>query len=111
MHGLGFDLSLTGLLYTATLVPGGKLVSFEVAVAVEDEMIEAILEWVDTEDFGDREPRGDLARQELLLIGTDDEVRGLMERDRQRERLYVSRNDERLMLNENHEDYLMENEE
>ena len=62
-------------------------------------------------DFGDREPRGDLTRQELLLIGTDDEVRGLMERDRQLERLYVSRNDERLMLNENHEDYLMENEE
>ena len=75
-------------------------------LAMEGEMIEAILEGVDTEDFGDREPGG-----ELLLIGTDDEVRGLMERDRQRERLYVSRNDERLMLNENHEDYLMENEE
>ena len=45
------------------------------------------------------------------MIGADDEIRLLMERERQRERLYVSRDDERLGLNENHEDYLMENEE
>ena len=63
-----------------------------------------------TEDLGDREPGGAVARQDFLLIGTDEEIRVLMKNDRQPERLYLKRDDERLGLNENHEEYLMENE-
>jgi hypothetical protein len=47
---------------------------------------------------------------DFLLIGTDEEIRVLLQNDRQPERLYVSRDDERLGLNENHEEYLIENE-
>jgi hypothetical protein len=61
-----------------------------------------------TEDLGDREPGG--AVHDFLLIGTDEEIRVLLQNDRQPERLYLSRDDERLGLNENHEEYLMENE-
>jgi hypothetical protein len=54
------------------------------------------------------ESRG--AVHDFLLIGTDEEIRVLLQNDRQPERLYLSRDDERLGLNENHEEYLIENE-
>ena len=80
-------------------------------LAMENDIIEAVLGDDDTDDLGDREPGGKSINQDLLKIGTDDEIRAIMENDRLYERLYVSRNDERLGLNENHDDYLMENDE
>jgi hypothetical protein len=56
------------------------------------------------------EPWGAVAHHDFLLIGTDEEIRVLLQNDRQPERLYLSRDDERLGLNENHEEYLIENE-
>lgn len=60
-------------------------------LAMENDIIETILSENDTEDFGDREPGRGRARQDLLLIGMDENIRVIMEKERQRERLYVSR--------------------
>ena len=80
----------------------------ELATEMEDER--ADLGEKETEDFGEREPGGEIVRQELLLFGTDKEILEMMEKEGQSERIYVSRDDERLGLNENHEDYLIDNE-
>jgi len=72
-----------------------------------DNLIQAAVEGVEEEDSAAELP----PKTPLLWIGTDAEVKSLKEiAAKTKETLYVSRNDERLGLSEDHEDYSLENE-